>query len=231
MAGGGHGGIQPPAVRPMIPATAVGQQATPPAAQLLPPAAGQEATRVACPVQAPLDTPGHAADSVEPIPQPMQRTSVTAMTTAAGIQPPGPPTIVFGAMGGGSLCEIPGAPVHVAASKAARVAGPGQGLLDSPGPSATATPRRRGRPPRAGPPRLLNGLSTASPTTPTTPGAGLTCSILPLHKINDLMLHNCVNDLMLHNCLRHELNTHWQGGNDRAAWRAMRLQRRRQDLA
>ena len=40
MAGGGHGGIPPPAVRPMIPATAVGQQATPPAAQLLVPAAG-----------------------------------------------------------------------------------------------------------------------------------------------------------------------------------------------
>ena len=40
MAGGGQGGIPPPAVRPMIPATAVGQQATQPAAQLLPPAAG-----------------------------------------------------------------------------------------------------------------------------------------------------------------------------------------------
>ena len=103
MAGGGHGGIQPPAVRPMIPATAVGQQATPPAAQLLPPAAGQEAARVACPVQAPLETPGHAADSVEPMQQPMQQTPVTAITTAAGIQQPGPPTFVFGAMGGGSL--------------------------------------------------------------------------------------------------------------------------------
>ena len=182
-----------------------------------------EAARVTCPVQVPLDTPGHAADSVEPMQQPMPWTPVTDMTTAAGIQPPGQPTFVFGAMGGGSLCGIPGAPVHVAASKAARVAGPGQGLQDSTDPSATATLRRRGRPP--GPPRLLNGLSTTSPTTPTTPGAG----ILPLQKINDLMLHNCVNDLVLHNCLRHALNT--QGGNDRAAWRAMKLQRRRQDLA
>ena len=40
MAGGGQGGIPPPAVRPMIPATAVDQQAMPPAAQLLAPAAG-----------------------------------------------------------------------------------------------------------------------------------------------------------------------------------------------
>ena len=37
MAGGGQGGIPAPAVSPMIPATAVGQQATPPASQLLPP--------------------------------------------------------------------------------------------------------------------------------------------------------------------------------------------------
>ena len=237
--GGGQGEIPPPAVRPMRPATAVGQQATPPAAQLLVPAAGplsnppgvlaggslggipgapiyvaasdscSEAARVAGPVQAPLDTPGHAADSAEPMPMPQTAWTtaaaaagppeVTPMTTAAGIQPPGapgPPTFVFGAMGGGSLRGIPGAPVHVAASKAVRVACPGQGLRDSParGPSATATPRRRGRP--AGPPRLLNlnGLSTASPTTPTTPGAGLTSSILPLHQINDLKLHNCVND-------------------------------------
>ena len=45
--------------------------------------------------------------------------SVTPMTTTAGIQPPGPPgqpTIVFGAMSGGSLRGISGTTVHVAAN-------------------------------------------------------------------------------------------------------------------
>ena len=96
---------------------------------------GREGRR---PGPGPLDTPGHAADSAEPMPMPQTAWTtaaaaagppeVTPMTTAAGIQPPGapgPPTFVFGAMGGGSLRGIPGAPVHVAASKAVRVACPG----------------------------------------------------------------------------------------------------------